>query len=85
MSKNQGPVAAINSDEQEVRERMERGEARRKAFAKWLADEVVDALATLPDKMRCYIEHHFWRAFTAGEKHGRAQLDAILSKGRREA
>ena len=85
MSNNRGPVAAINSDEREVRERMERGDARRKAFCSWLADEGWDALDTLPDEMKGYIEHHFWRAFTAGEKHGRAQLDAILSHGRREA
>lgn len=85
MSNNKGPVAAINSDEREVRERMEGGEARRRAFGVWLADEGADALATLPDEIRGYIEHHFWRAFTEGERHGRAQLDAILSNGRREA
>lgn len=85
MSKDKGSVAAINSDEAEVRERLQRGDARRKAFAVWLADEGQDALATLPEETRGYIEHHFWTAFKAGEKHGRAQLDAILSHGRREA
>lgn len=85
MSKDKGPVAAINSDETEVRERLQRGEASRKAFGVWLAGEGQDALATLPEEMRGYIEHHFWNAFKAGERHGRAQLDAILSNGRREA
>ena len=85
MSKDKGPVAAINSDEREVRERMERGDARRKAYLRWFAGEGVDSVATLPSEMRGYIAHHFWNAFKAGERHGRAQLDAILSNGRREA
>lgn len=85
MKPKSGPVAAINSDEREVRERMERGEARRKAYLRWFAGEGVDSVATLPSEMRGYIAHHFWNAFKAGERHGRTQLDAILSHGRREA
>lgn len=85
MSNNKGPVAAINSDEREVRERMERGDARRKAFSEWMREDGNDFPASLSQEQATLATHYLWRAFTAGEKHGRAQLDAILSHGRREA
>lgn len=93
MSKDKGPVAAINSDEREVRERMERGDARRKAFAEWMREEgseILDVLGRMvlempPGYAKGRLALVFWNAFKAGEHHGRAQLDAILSNGRREA
>ena len=88
MSKTNGPVAAMNSDETEVRERMARSDARRKAFAEWKADEAdpgINRLGLEVFGQRELVEHLIWRAFIAGERHGRAQLDAILSNGRREA
>lgn len=85
MSKDKGPVAAINSDEREVRERMERGEARRKAFAEWMRKEGNDSVESFKDADHRVIQQALWNAFKAGERHGRAQLDAILSNGRREA
>ena len=84
-AKRTGPVAAINSDETEVRERMGRGEARRKAFAEWLQEEGKAFADSLRETHRGLAEHVLWRAFTAGEKHGRAKLDSILSHGRRQA
>lgn len=72
MSKTNGPVAAINSDEAEVRERLERGEARRKAFASWMEEEGKAFADSLRDPHKGLAEHALWRAFTAGEKHGRA-------------
>jgi len=80
-----GPVAAINSDETEVRERMARGEARRKAFAAYMGEDGDLLSSSLSHEQAKLAEHFLWRAFIAGEKHGRAQLDAILSHGRREA
>ena len=85
MSNKTGPVAAINSDETEVRERMERGEARRKAFAAYMGEDGDLLSSSLSHEQAKLAEHFLWRAFIAGEKHGRAQLDAILSHGRREA
>ena len=85
MSNKTGPVAAINSDETEVRERMARGDARRRAFGEWMEAEGKTFLGTLGEEHRRLAEHVLWRAFGAGEKHGRDQLDAILSNGRREA
>jgi hypothetical protein len=93
MSNKTGPVAAINSDETEVRERMARGEARRKAFAAWMREEGNGIVNEVGDAPRIcadmgnkrLVEHYLWRAFTAGERHGRAKLDSILSHGRREA
>lgn len=85
MKPKSGPVAAINSDEREVRERMERGDARRKAFAEWMREDGNDLPASLTQDQATLATHYLWRAFTAGEKHGRAQLDAILSHGRGEA
>lgn len=85
MSNKTGPVAAINSDETEVRERMARGESRRKAFGEWMREDGDDLPASLPQDQATLATHYLWRAFTAGERHGRAQLDAILSHGRREA
>jgi hypothetical protein len=93
MSNKTGPVAAINSDETEVRERMARGEARRQAFAAWMREEgngIVEEVGHAPKicgdmPNNRLVEHYLWRAFTAGERHGRAQLNAILSHGRGEA
>jgi hypothetical protein len=85
MSNKTGPVAAINSDETEVRERMARGEARRKAFAAWMREEVDETCESVSKTDNALVQHALWRAFTAGERHGRAQLNAILSHGRREA
>jgi hypothetical protein len=93
MSNKTGPVAAINSDETEVRERMARGEARRKAFATWMREEGNGIVEEVGDEPKIcadmannrLVEHYLWRAFTAGERHGRAKLDSILSHGRREA
>ena len=61
------------------------GEARRSAFWEWMEDEGNAFIGTLGEKHRTLAKHALWRAFTAGERHGRAQLDAILSHGRREA
>lgn len=93
MSKDKGPVAAINSDEREVRELMERRDARQKAFAEWMREEgseILDVLGGMvlempPGYAKGRLALVFWNAFKAGERHGRAQLDAILSHGRREA
>lgn len=85
MSNKTGPVAAINSDEAEVRERMARGEARRKAFAAWMEDEGDETVESFTSSDHRLVQQALWRAFTAGERHGRAKLDAILSHGRREA
>lgn len=85
MSNKTGPVAAINSDETEVRERLQRGDDRRKAFAEWMDDEGKTFLGALRETHRRLAEQFLWNAFKAGERHGRAQLDAILSHGRREA
>lgn len=85
MKPKSGPVAAINSDEREVRERMEIGKARRKAFAEWMLDEGDGSVESFKDADHRVIQQALWNAFKAGERHGRAQLDAILSNGRREA
>lgn len=61
------------------------GDARRKAFAGWMDDEGKTFLGTIRETHRGIAEHVLWRAFTAGERHGRAKLDSILSHGRREA
>lgn len=81
MKPKSGPVAAINSDELEVRERMERGAKRREAFAPWMNDEGSDMIDNVldianPDQqqgvyMLKMMEHALWRAFTAGDNHGR--------------
>ena len=84
-AKRTGPVAAINSDETEVRERMARGDARRKAFATWMREEGDETVESFKESDHRLVQHALWRAFTAGERHGRAQLDAILSAGRRGA
>jgi len=83
MSNKTGPVAAINSDEAEVRERLQRGDARRKAFGEWMREEGIDALQRFDFPDHTILQQFFWNAFRAGERHGRAQLDAILSNGRR--
>ena len=85
MSKTNGPVAAINSDETEVRERMARGDARRKAFEAWMMDEGKTFLGTIRETHRRLAEQVLWNAFKAGERHGRDQINSILSHGRREA
>lgn len=85
MSNKTGPVAAINSDETEVRERMARGDARRKAFAAWMREEGDTSVESFKEADHRLVQHFLWRAFTAGERHGRAQLDSILSHERREA
>lgn len=85
MKPKSGPVAAINSDEREVWERMERGDARRKAFAEWMLEEGDDSVESFKDADHRVIQQVLWNAFKAGERHGRAQLDATLSNGRREA
>ena len=80
MKTNQGPVAAINSDEQETVARLERGEARRKAFASWMRGEGSEIVNEVKDAPRIcsdmnndrLVEHYLWCAFKAGEKHGRA-------------
>ena len=79
MSNKTGPVAAINSDETEVRERMARGEARRKAFAAYMGEDGDLLSSSLSHEQAKLAEHFLWRAFIAGEKHGRAQLDARRS------
>lgn len=84
MKPKSGPVAAINSDEWEVLERMERGDARRKAFAEWMREEGDDSVESFKDADHRVIQQALWNAFKAGERHGRAQLDAILSEGRGE-
>jgi len=62
------------------------GEARSKAFQAWMEEEDGKTfLGTLRETHRDLATHVLLRAFTAGERHGRAQLDAILSHGRREA
>lgn len=61
---------------------------RCKAFEEWKADEAdpgINRLGLEVFGQRELVEHLIWRAFTAGERHGRAQIDAILSHGRREA
>jgi hypothetical protein len=56
-------------------------EARRKAYEEWMEDEGNAFIGTLGEKHRRLAEHVLWNAFKAGEKHGRAKLDDILSKG----
>lgn len=81
MSKEKGPVAAINSDESDVLKRIERSAKRREAFAPWMSDEGSDMIdnvldiANLDQEQGVYMlkmmEHALWRAFTAGDNHGR--------------
>lgn len=61
------------------------GEARRRAYEEWMEEEGNAFIGTLGEKHRRLAEHVLWRAFTAGERHGRTQLDRILSHGRGEA
>ena len=61
------------------------GDASRKAFQAWIMDEGHGFLGTLRETHRRLAEQVLWCAFTAGERHGRSKLDAILSHGRREA
>jgi hypothetical protein len=60
-------------------------EPRRSAFWEWMEAEGKPFLGTLRETHRDIARHVLLRAFTAGERHGRAQLNAILSHGRREA
>lgn len=71
MKTNQGPVAAINSDEQEVRERMERGEARRKAFGAWMVKDGNEIVEGYPERVQAALKHDLWRAYRKGEDFGR--------------
>lgn len=72
MSKNQGPVAAINSDEQETVARLERGEARRKAFGAWMTRDGNEIVEGYPERFEVALKHDLWRAFRGGEEFGRA-------------
>lgn len=69
------------------------GDSRRKAFAAWMREEGNGIVNEVGDEPKIcadmankrLVEHYLWRAFRAGDKHGRAQLNSILSHGRREA
>lgn len=51
------------------------GYASRKAFQAWIMDEGHGFLGTLRETHRRLAEQVLWCAFTAGERHGRTQLD----------